>query len=125
MQRYPNTDQQYSGYDLTLSCHVLVSSVVVDRVRVATTWFKDGRPYNGNWDSHISVTPVTLTSEGVYVTTLNFSPLNIDDSGSYQCIAVLSGFTGAILANTSDSTFLLVKGMSIETNIAIIIITNL
>ena len=112
LQQSPSTGQHFAGYDLTLSCFVLLTTGIVDQVIVATTWFKDGRKYNENWDSRISVTPVTLMSEGIYSTTLKFSPLNIRDSGSYQCTATLTGFTGATLANASESAYILVQGLS-------------
>lgn len=93
-----------------LSCIIFVNSDVVDRVIVAAKWFKDGIEYNVNWDSRISVTPITQTSDGVYVTTLTFAPLNSGDSGNYQCTALLTGFTGTNLANTTNFTTLAVRG---------------
>ena len=106
----PNSDEVFAGYNLMLSCIIFVNSNVVDQVIVAATWFKDGIEYNINWDSRISVTPVTQTSDGVYVTTLTFTPLNSGDSGSYRCAALLTGFTGTSLANATNSTTLTVKG---------------
>ena len=106
----PNRDEVFAGYNLMLSCIIFVDSNVVDQVTVAATWFKDGIEYNFNWNSRISVTPVTQTSDGVYVTTLTFTPLNSGDSGSYQCSALLTGFTGTSLANATNSTTLTVKG---------------
>ena len=111
LQQSPaNTSQQFSGYGLTLTCSVSVSSDVADRVLVSTTWSKDEREYSNNWDSRISVVPVTLTGDGVYVTNLNFSPLEARDSGMYQCSAVLTSFTGVILTNATIATSLTVEG---------------
>ena len=110
-QSPPNASQQrYAGYDLTLSCLISVRADVVDRVQVATSWSKDGRDYSNNWDSRISVAPVALTSDGQYSTSLSFSPLDSRDSGSYQCKAVLTSYTGASLANATVSTSLTVEG---------------
>jgi hypothetical protein len=107
----PNTNQVFAGYNLMFSCFILVNSDVIDRVIVATMWYKDGIEYNVNWDSRISVTPATQTSDGVYVTTLTFTPLNSGDSGNYQCTAILTGFTGTSLANATNSTTLAVENL--------------
>ena len=77
---------------------------------IAAAWLKDGIEYNINWDSRISVTTVTQSSDGVYVTTLTFTPVNSGDSGNYQCTASLTGFTGTSLANATNSTTVVVEG---------------
>ena len=114
-----STTLHYSGYDLSLSCSVSVSTDVTDRVIVTTTWSKDDREYNSNcWDTHITVVPVSLTSEGVYVTSLYFSPLDTSDTGVYQCTAVLTSFTGITVANATVNTSLTVEGKPHSSHLA-------
>jgi hypothetical protein len=110
-QSPPNTTQYFAGYDFTLSCLVSVSPEVVGRVSVIATWSKDDREYSNNWDSRISVSPAALTSEGVYATSLSFSPLDSRDSGTYQCMAVLTSYTGVHLANATVTTSLTVEDL--------------
>lgn len=110
IQRDSNTSQLFAGYDLVLSCSISINLNLTDRVIPAASWFKDGIEYSFNWDSHISVSPITLSADGVYITTLSFMPLNLGDSGHYQCVSTLTGFTGTTLANATDSTTLTVEG---------------
>ena len=110
-QSPPNMTQYYAGYDLALSCLVSVSPEVVGRVSITATWSKDDREYSNNWDSRISVSPPSLTSDdGVYATSLSFTPLDSRDTGSYQCMAVLTSYTGVPLANATVTTSLTVEG---------------
>ena len=102
----PNTERHYTGYDVTLTCYILINAEVVNRVGVAVTWTKDGITYRDNWDSRISVTPVILASSNTYTTTLQFTQLTSGDSGSYKCVATLTGYSGNSLANASDTVSL-------------------
>ena len=89
-------------------CFVIINNIS-DQVTVAATWFKGGIEYI-NWDSRISVTPITLSGDGVYMTTLHFMPLSFEDSGYYQCTATVTGPTGYSLANATNTTTLEVEG---------------
>lgn len=113
VHRNSSTDQLFAGYDLTLTCFVDISnySHIFDKVTVSATWFKDGVECNMNWDSRISVTPVALSTNGIYVTTLTFMPLILGDSGNYQCTANLVGSAGTSVANNTDYTALIVEGI--------------
>lgn len=105
----PKAERRYAGYDLTLSCSIAINATVTNRVGISVTWVKDGVSYQDNWDSRISVTPVTLTNSTTYTTTLQFAPLSSADSGSYTCIAVLTAYTGASLVNATDTVPLAVE----------------
>ena len=83
---------------------------ISDQVTVAATWFKDGIEFN-SWDSHISVSPIVQSEDGVYITTLHFMPLGSEDSGNYHCTATVTGPTGYSLANATNSTILQVEGI--------------
>ena len=91
-------------------CFATVNNIS-DRVTVDTTWFKDGIEFNIHWDSRISVTPIALSGDGVYMTTLRFLPLRFEDSGYYQCTATVTGPTGYSLASATNSTILQVEGI--------------
>ena len=112
VQQHPNSSQLFAGYDLDLSCSISVNTDIADRVLITAAWFKDGIEYNINWDSRISVSPVTLSANGVYTTTLSFMPMNFRDSGNYQCTATLTGYTGTTLSNATDSTTVRVEGIN-------------
>ena len=90
-------------------CFVILNNIS-DQVTVAATWFKDGIESSMNWDSHISVTPITMSGDGVYMTTLHFMPLSSEDSGYYQCTATVTGPTGYSVANATNTTALDVEG---------------
>ena len=84
---------------------------IFDQVTVTATWFKDGIECNIIWDSRISVTPVALSGDGIYMSSLHFMPLSLEDSGYYECTATVTGVTGYNLANATNSTILQVEGM--------------
>ena len=86
---------------------------IVNQVTVSAVWLKDGVEYNANWDSHITVSPLSKDSDGVYITALRFAPLSTGDAGEYQCTAALTGFTGNRLANATNSTTLVIEGNTI------------
>ena len=90
-------------------CFVILNNIS-DQVTVAATWFKDGIESSMNWDSRISVTPITMSGDGVYMTTLHFMPLSSEDSGYYQCTATVTGPTGYSVANATNTTALDVEG---------------
>ena len=111
MQQTPKSDQYFAGYDLILSCFIIVNrSDIFDQVTVAATWFKDEIESSMNWDSRISVTPIVLSGGGVYMTTLRFMPLSSEDSANYQCTATVTGPTGYSVANATNTTTLNVEG---------------
>ena len=105
----PNGDQPFAGYGLTLMCFVMVNNIS-DKVTVAATWFKDGIEFNINWDSRISVTPVEMSGDRIYMTSLHLMPLSSEDSGNYQCTATVTGPSGYSLANATNTTTLEVEG---------------
>ena len=94
---------------MILSCFIIVDNIT-DEVTVAATWFKDGIEYN-NWDSRISVTPIRLSGDGVYTTSLHFFPLSSEDSANYHCTATVTGPTGYSIANATNSTTIVVEGI--------------
>ena len=108
VQQSPNSNQHFAGHDVILSCFIKVDNST-DEVTVAATWFKGGIEYN-NWDSRISVTPISLNGDGVYMTSLHFMPLSSEDSGYYQCTATATGPTGYSIANATNSTTIVVEG---------------
>ena len=111
IQPTPNSNQPFAGYDITLSCFIIVnSSDIFDQVTVAATWFKDGIECGINLDSRLSLTPVALNGDGIYLTNLHLTSLNSKDSGNYQCKAVVTGPSGYSLANATNSTYLEVEG---------------
>lgn len=113
IERNPNTDQLFSGDNLTLSCFITVNdnSTIFDRALIAARWLKNGIECSIELDQHISVSPMELSSDGIFITTLTFMPLKSGDSGDYQCMASLTGFTGTNFANATNSTTLVVKGI--------------
>lgn len=110
----PSDNHYFAGYNLTLSCFIDISnySHIFDQVIVVATWFKDGVECNINWESRISVRPVALSGNGIYITTLSFKPLISGDSANYQCTANLIGSAGTSVANNTVSTTLVVEGMN-------------
>ncbi|CAI8019969.1 Neurotrypsin [Geodia barretti] len=115
LQQSPSNSQYFASYDLTLTCIISVSSNVIGRVRLTAGWSKDGIQYISNsWDSRTSATPVTQISNYVYTTNLKFLPLEERDSGTYQCTAVLTSFTGVPLVNGTNDTSLMVKELQSE-----------
>ena len=94
-----------------LSCVIIVNnSDIFDQVTVTATWFKDGIECSIIWDPRISVTPVALSRDGIYMSSLHFMPLSSEDSGNYECTATVTGVTGYNLANATNSTILQVEG---------------
>lgn len=85
-------------------------SNIIDRATVAAKWLKIGMGCSIELDPHVSLSPISLSGNGTYVTTLSFMPLKSGDSGNYQCMASLTGFTGTSFANATNSTTLVVKG---------------
>ena len=103
--------QHFADYDLTLTCSISVSSPVVDQVNMITTWSKDGIQYASNsWVTHIFVTQAVQINNGHYATSLKFSPLGMTDSGTYECTAILTSFTGTFLTNSTVNISVMVKG---------------
>ena len=87
------------------------NSTIFDRVLLAARWLKNGIECGIELDPHITVSPIMLSSDGIYISTLTFMPLKSGDSGNYQCMASLTGFTGTSFANSTNSTTLVVKGI--------------
>ena len=79
------------------------------------TWYKNDMEYRESWDTRISASPVTNSSEGLYTTSLKYSSLELRDSGTYKCtVELINSLTGSLISGSTDTctTYLKVKGQS-------------
>ena len=75
------------------------------------TWWKDGVQFTPNWDSRISVSPLSQSGNFSYVTTLTVISLNTGDSGTYSCRATLNGAQGNAIANATVYKSITIEGI--------------
>ena len=85
ISRMPPADVLSAGIILTLICTIQLNTVVDTNVVVNTSW-TGPTVFASNSQGRISVTHVN-GSVSPYKTTLQFSPLNVTDNGSYTCQA--------------------------------------
>ena len=79
-----------SGIPISIFCAFSIPSVVDTSVTVKTFWIRLNQTLNN--DDRIKIS--TSQSMAAYNTTLQITPVNISDTGIYQCV-------GSIFANSS------------------------
>ena len=82
----------YAGDPLTLSCTIILHSLVDIPVIITNQWTKNMMNIN---ESSITET-ITETDTNRYTAALDFYSLSADDDGEYKCIVLVN-------ANTTDS----------------------
>ena len=98
----------YLGTKTSILCVFTIPSVVDTPVMVNTMWNgPQGTMYNGN-----RTTVIISNSDMVYNTTLQISPLNFSDAGTYLCIGNIFSNISYIapFINASTNISLVVQG---------------
>ena len=105
----PSGSMLYVGTKTSILCVFTIPSVVDTPVMVNATWIgPQGAVYNGNRTTVINSQPSAM----VYNTTLQISPLNSGDTGTYQCVGNISSNISYIapFINASTNISLAVQG---------------
>ena len=92
----------YAGTKALITCNLQIDKAVDIPVMVGTVWMgPQGLVQNGSSRS------VILASQNLtgYNATLRINPLNIDDSGYYNCSWNISSDSPFVLPNTGSSSF--------------------
>ena len=107
---FPQRSMLYLGTMTSIVCVFAIQLVVDTPVTMNTIWIgPQGTVYNGN---RTTVTSYSQPSAMVYNTTLQISPLNSNDTGTYQCVGNISSNISYIapFINASTNTSLAVQG---------------
>ena len=81
------------GEDVTLSCDIQLSEVLIVDVNVSVMveWYRNGSRLSDS--TRISITTTTAEPSEVQ-SRLSFRPVNSSDSGRYRCTAIITSLQG-------------------------------
>ena len=100
----PRNRSFFQGLELTFTCSIILDAAVDTSVTVQGTWSRNGTELvNGIDDGRITVSNPPLAMPP-YQTTVTFSPLSINDAGTYECIAVTPQDMIFVTGTTSSHT---------------------
>ena len=88
-----------SGIPISIFCAFSIPSVVDTSVMVKTFWIRLNQTLNNGDRIKIS----TSQSMAAYNTTLQITPVNISDTGMYQCVGSISSNSSYVVGSSNAS----------------------